>query len=126
MSWWNRAKVTGHPRKITFGRWMLPVFRVLAKGRRWRGTKLDLFGYTAERRLERQMIADYEVLLGEIERRLAPGSHAAARALAALPEEIKGFGHVKHANYEKAKTKQATLLAMLRDPKPASTLAAAE
>ena len=126
MSWWNRDKVTGHPRKITFGRWMLPVFRVLAKGRRWRGTKLDLFGYTAERRLERQMIADYEVLLGEIERRLAPGTHAAARALASLPEEIKGFGHVKHANYEKAKTKQATLLAMLRDPKPASTLAAAE
>jgi indolepyruvate ferredoxin oxidoreductase len=126
LSGWNRDKVTGHPRKVSFGRWMLPVFRLLAKGAKWRGTKFDPFGYTAERRLERQMIADYERLLGEIEYRLSTEAHAAARALAALPEETKGFGHVKHANYEKAKTKEEALLAMLRDPKPASTLKAAE
>jgi indolepyruvate ferredoxin oxidoreductase len=126
MSWWNRDKVTGHPRKMTFGKWMLPVFRVLAKGKRFRGTKLDLFGRTAERRLERQMIADYEVMLAEIERRLAPDTHRTAMALTRLPEEIKGFGHVKHANYEKAKKKEANLLAMLRDPKPGATLKAAE
>ncbi len=126
MSWWNRDKVTGHPRKMTFGRWMLPVFRTLAKGRKIRGTWMDLFGRTAERRLERQLIADYEALCLEIERRLTPENHRASMALASLPEEIKGYGYVKLANYEKAMKKQGSLLAMLRDPKPASTLKAAE
>ncbi len=126
MSWWNRDKVTGHPRKMSFGAWMLPAFRLLAKGKRLRGGKLDLFGYSAERRHERQMISDYEAILAEIERRLAPETHAASRALAGLPEEIKGFGHVKAANFDKAKKKEAQLLAMLRDPKPAGTLKAAE
>ena len=123
---WKRDKVTGEPRKISFGRWMLPVFRLLAKGKRLRGTRLDVFGYTAERRREREMIHAYEATLAEIERRLGPETHRASVALAALPEEIKGFGHVKHANFEKAQKKQQTLLAMLRDPKPASTLKAAE
>jgi indolepyruvate ferredoxin oxidoreductase len=126
LSWWRKDKVTGHPRKMSFGAWMLPVFRVLAKGKRLRGTKFDVFGYTAERRLERQMIIDYEILLAEIERRLAPETHRTAVALAALPEDVKGFGHVKLANYEKARKKQEALLAMLRDPKPAATLKAAE
>ena len=126
MSWWSRDKVTGHPRKMSFGAWMLPVFRLLAKGRAIRGTWMDVFGRTAERRLERQMIADYEAQCLEIERRLAPETHRASVALASLPQEIKGFGHVKLANYEKAKAKQANLLAMLRDPKPGSTLKAAE
>ncbi len=126
MSWWNRDKVTGHPRKMTFGRWMLPVFRTLAKGRKIRGTWMDVFGRTAERRLERQMIADYEALCLEIERRLSPDTHRASVALATLPEEIKGYGHVKLGNYQKAMKKQENLLAMLRDPKPGSTLKAAE
>ena len=126
MAKWRRDKVTSHPRKMSFGRWMLPVFRVLAKGKRFRGTKLDLFGLTAERRLERKMIADYEALLSEIERRLAPDTWRTAVALASIPEDIKGYGHVKHANYEKAMQKQAALLAMLRDPKSATTLKAAE
>ncbi len=126
LSWWNKDKVTGHPRKISLGRWMLPVFRVLAKGKALRGSKLDIFGYTAERRLERRMIDDYEVMLAEIERQLKPETHLTAVALAGLPEEIKGFGHVKLVNYEKAKKKEAQLLDMLRNPKPASTLKAAE
>ncbi|HEX4893355.1 MAG TPA: DUF6537 domain-containing protein, partial [Hyphomicrobiaceae bacterium] len=126
LTWWNKDKVTGHPRKMSFGPWMLPVFRLLAKGKKLRGSKLDVFGYTAERKLERKMITDYEALLGELERRLSPETHAAARALAGLPEEIKGFGHVKLANYEKTMKKQEALLGMLRDPKPASTLKAAE
>ena len=126
MSWWNKDKVTGHPRKMSFGRWILPVFRTLAKGKRLRGTALDLFGRTTERRLERQMIADYESLLLEIERRLAPETYRTAVALVSLPEEIKGYGHVKLGNYEKAAKKRDALLAMLRDPKPGSTLKAAE
>ncbi|MBS0242510.1 MAG: indolepyruvate ferredoxin oxidoreductase family protein [Proteobacteria bacterium] len=126
MAWLNRDKVTGEPRKITLGPWMLPVFRFLAKGKSLRGTALDIFGYTAERRLERRMIADYEETLDEIERRLSPETFRTSVALAQLPEEIKGFGHVKHKAYEAAMKKRDTLLAMLRDPKPASTLKAAE
>ena len=51
---------------------MLPVFRLLAKGKRLRGTALDVFGYSAERKLERQMIADYEKLVDELIERLSP------------------------------------------------------
>ncbi|MGE0767336.1 MAG: indolepyruvate ferredoxin oxidoreductase family protein [Hyphomicrobiaceae bacterium] len=126
ISWLNRDKVTGEPRKMTFGPWVMPVLRFLARHKAKRGTWMDIFGYSAERRLERQMIRDYEADLDEIERRLAADGHRAAVALASLPEEIRGFGHVKHRNYEAAMKKRETLLAMLRDPKPGSTLKAAE
>ena len=116
----HKDKRTGEPRKIKLGQWMLPVFRQLAKAKRFRGSALDVFGYSAERRLERQLIADYEKLLDEIAQRLTPATHATAVALASIPDEIKGFGHVKRANYEAAKKREASLLAMLRDPKPAA------
>ncbi|RPI34262.1 MAG: hypothetical protein EHM67_14655 [Hyphomicrobiaceae bacterium] len=109
-------KATGEPRKMQFGRWLLPVFRLLAKGRRLRGTAWDVFGYTQERQLERQMIADYELLLDEIGRRLSPQTHATAVALARLPLDIKGFGHIKLRNYKSAKAREAALLAKLRNP----------
>jgi len=121
----RRDKRTGEPRKMTFGPWMLPVFRLLAKGKRLRGTALDLFGYTRERRLERQMIDDYERLLDEIAERLSPATHHTAIALASLPLEIKGFGHIKERNYKAAKDREATLLAELRNPSP-TLLKAAE
>jgi indolepyruvate ferredoxin oxidoreductase len=126
LSWINRDKVTGEPRKMTFGPWVMPVLRFLARHKAKRGTWMDVFGYTAERRLERQMLRDYEADLDEIERRLSAESHRAAVALASLPEEIRGFGHVKHRNYEAAMKKRETLAGMLRDPKPASPLKAAE
>ncbi|MDX2154999.1 MAG: DUF6537 domain-containing protein, partial [Hyphomicrobiaceae bacterium] len=126
VSWLRKDKVTGHPLKMSFGPWMLSAFRYLARGKSLRGTWLDVFGYTAERRMERQWIHDYEATLDEIERRLTADSHRAAVALASLPEEIKGFGHVKHKSFEAAMKKRETLSAMLRDPKPATTLKAAE
>jgi indolepyruvate ferredoxin oxidoreductase len=120
----RRDKVTGEPRKMKFGRWMLPVFRLLAKGKALRGTALDVFGYTHERKLERQMIADYEKLLDELAERLSPATHATAVALAGLPMEIKGFGHIKERNYKAAKAREAALLADLRDPSPKALKAA--
>jgi indolepyruvate ferredoxin oxidoreductase len=122
----RRDKTTGEPRKMRFGRWMLPVFRLLAKGKRLRGTAWDLFGYTRERKLERQMIADYEKLLDEVVERLTPATHATAVALASLPLEIRGFGHIKERNYKLAKGREAALLAELRNPSPPATLKAAE
>ena len=117
-------KATGEPRKMQFGRWLLPVFRALSKGRRLRGTAWDVFGYTQERQLERQMIADYELLLDEIVRRLSPQTHATAVALARLPLDIKGFGHIKLRNYKAAKAREAALLAKLRNPAPPALKAA--
>jgi indolepyruvate ferredoxin oxidoreductase len=122
----RKDKVTGEPRKMTFGRWMLPAFRMLAKGKRFRGTALDPFGYAAERRMERQSIADYEKLLDEITQRLTPETHRTAVKLAELPLDVKGFGHVKHRNWQIAKQREAALLKELRGPSPAPALRAAE
>src|SRR6185437_5474329 len=83
-------------------------------------------GYTKERRLERQMIADYEALLDEIAERLSPANHHTAVALASLPLEIRGFGHIKERNYTLAKSREATLLAELRSPSPTLLKAAEE
>jgi len=122
----RRDKLTGEPRKIRFGAWMLPVFRLLARLKGLRGGVFDVFGYTRERRLERQMIADYEAMLDEIGERLQPANHATAVALAGLAETIKGFGHVKLANYQLAKQREAKLLAHLRAPAPEPVRHAAE
>ncbi len=120
----RRDKATGEPRKMRFGAWMLPVFRLLAKGKRLRGTALDVFGYSAERKLERQMITDYEKLLDEIVERLSLQTHTTAVALAGLALDIKGFGHIKQRNYSTVKTREATLLADLRNPSPTALKAA--
>jgi indolepyruvate ferredoxin oxidoreductase len=120
----RRDKETGEPRKMRFGAWMLPVFRLLAKGKRLRGTAFDVFGYTAERRLERQMIADYEALVSEIADRLSPQTHPTAVALATLALDIKGFGHIKVRNYKAAKAREASLLQQLRNPSPTALKAA--
>jgi indolepyruvate ferredoxin oxidoreductase len=122
----HKDKVTGHPRKIKVGAWMLPVFRMMAKAKGLRGTALDVFGMTAERRHERKMIAEYNLLLAEIGERLTTGNHTTAVALASLPEDVKGFGHVKAANHEAAKTREAELLARLRAPTPTPVRQAAE
>jgi indolepyruvate ferredoxin oxidoreductase len=122
----RRDKTTGEPRKMKFGSWMLPVFRLLAKGKGLRGTAFDVFGYTAERKAERQMIADYEKLLDEISERLTTGNHTTAVALATLPLDIKGFGHIKERNHKAMKAREVALLAELRDPSPKPALRAAE
>jgi indolepyruvate ferredoxin oxidoreductase len=122
----RRDKLTGEPRKMRFGGWMLPAFRLLAKGKSLRGTRWDVFGYTTERKSERQMIADYEKLLDEIAGRLSPATHATAVALASLALDIKGFGHIKERNHKAVKIREAALLADLRNPSPTAALKAAE
>jgi indolepyruvate ferredoxin oxidoreductase len=124
LAWFHKDKTTGHPRKIKLGPWMLPVFRMLAKGKSLRGTAWDVFGYTAERRLERRMIGDYERLVDEIVGRLTSATHPTAVALASLPLDVKGFGHVKLANYETAKKREADLRRALANPPPPVRIAA--
>jgi indolepyruvate ferredoxin oxidoreductase len=109
---------TGRPRKMRFGGWMMTAFRLLAKMKGLRGTTFDPFGYTAERRLERQLIADYEKRLDEIVASLRPETHDTAVALAELPEKIRGYGPVKLASIEKAKAREAELAPLLSGTPP--------
>jgi indolepyruvate ferredoxin oxidoreductase len=109
-----RDRVTGLPRKISFGGWMLRVFRGLAKLKFLRGTSFDPFGYSRERRTERKLIGDYEAVLNEIMPKLTPDNHPLAVALAAIPEKIRGFGHVKARHLVAAKADEAALLEQFR------------
>ena len=105
---------TGHPRKIAFGPWILTAFRVLAKLKGLRGTAFDPFGRTAERKAERQLVADYAALVEELCTGLTPANHATAVALAELPQEIRGFGHVKAGAMAAAAARREDLLARWR------------
>ena len=102
--------------KSEYGPWVFGAFKLLAKLRGLRGTALDLFGYTEERRTERRLIEDYERTVGELLGRLTPDSHALAVEIASIPEEIRGYGHVKTKNLAAAKEKEAKLLAQYRAP----------
>src|SRR5205085_4554864 len=99
----ERDQRTGHLRKRAYGAWLMGGFAVLAKLKFLRGTPLDLFGYSEERRVERRLIGEYETLVGELIAGLTPANHALAVALARLPERIRGYGHIKEANLAAAK-----------------------
>ena len=110
----RRDKETGLPRKMSFGPWLLPVFALLAKFRGLRGTPFDPFGRTLERRTERKLIADYETMLDEILAKLTADNHHIAVGLVAIPEKIRGFGHVKQRHLAAAKADEAALLEQFR------------
>jgi indolepyruvate ferredoxin oxidoreductase len=110
----RRNPQTGEPKKMSFGPWMLTVFAVLAKFRFLRGTAFDPFGYTDERTMERQLVANYEKRLGEILEHLTANNHHVAVALAMIPEKIRGFGPVKQRHLVAAKAEEAELLEQFR------------
>src|SRR5207244_12045971 len=109
-------------RKRNYGPWMLQAFRALAKLKGLRGTALDLFGYSAERRMERRLVTEYEALISEVLTRLAPHNHALALDLARVPEHIRGFGHVKERHVKQAKEHEARVLAAFREARPTATV----
>jgi indolepyruvate ferredoxin oxidoreductase len=117
--------VTGEPKKMSFGPWMLNVFAALAKFKVLRGTPFDPFGYTAERRSERKLILDYQNLLSELTQNLTAGNHHLAVGLAAIPDKIRGFGPVKQRHLAAAKAEEAALREQFRTG-AASFLKAAE
>lgn len=108
----KRNPVTGHPRKLRFGGWMHPVLTVLAHGRFLRGTPFDLFGYSGERKLERQLIRDFHsMILDTLVPRLTSENLDHAVRAAEAAQTIRGFGHVKLANLEVARKRQAEAVA---------------
>jgi indolepyruvate ferredoxin oxidoreductase len=112
----SRDPKTGHLIKQEFGPWVMPLFRLLAKLKVLRGTALDPFGYTVERRQERALIGRYEALVGELLAGLGAANHALAVELASVPDGIRGYGHVKDASLARAARKEADLLAQWRNP----------
>ena len=110
----RRDPATGEPRKSRYGPWMMRVFGVLARLRGLRGTALDPFGYTRERRRERHLIECYEQVVASLLGGLDHANHAVAVEIASLPERIRGFGHVKARSIEEAERREAELLERFR------------
>ena len=102
--------VTGRPLKRAYGPWMLTALRWLAKLKFLRGSPFDVFGKSAERRLERRLIVEYEQDIAGLFSRLDASNLASAIDLAGLPEHIRGFGHVKLRAAEAARLKRQALL----------------
>ena len=119
----SRDPATGEPKKRAFGPWIRHVFKLLTWLRPVRGTALDVFGYTQERRMERRLIAEYEALIREVSASLNPGNHALAIEIASLPAKMRGFGHIKARNVESAKACEAELLALWRSTGMAASAA---
>src|SRR5204863_233758 len=106
----------GRPKKRAFGAWMMPVFRTLAKLRFLRGTPLDIFGYSPDRKLERDLIAGYEKDVVTVLGLLSPVTHDTAVEILSLPDRIRGYGPVKEKAVQDAKARYTQLAADLVNP----------
>jgi indolepyruvate ferredoxin oxidoreductase len=120
----RRDPDTGVLRKRKLGAWMIPVFRMLARMKGLRGSPLDVFGYTAERRLERRLIKEYELMLERLLPRLNVHNQAVAVSLASLPEKVRGFGHIKAESVAAMHREREGLLREFDEPgRPLATAA---
>ena len=122
----SKMGANGRPVKREFGAGMMRAFRLLARMKGLRGTPLDPFGRTEERRMERALIRQYETDMTEALERVTPETLPVAVALAELPLTIRGFGPVKMANEAKAAKQREALLAQLRSDPGAAAAQAAE
>jgi indolepyruvate ferredoxin oxidoreductase len=119
-----RKDENGHLVKKEYGAWMLRAFGLLARLKGLRGTVFDVFGYSAERRMERALIGEYTAMVEELITSLDADNHALAVELAQIPEHIRGFGHVKEAHLARARARWTELLARWRQPAQAPRAAA--
>jgi len=110
----RRDPYTGLPEKRAYGSWMLRVMKTLSRLRWLRGTAFDPFGYTSERRAERQRIIDYETIVDELSRELHHDNHALATEIASLPDGIRGYGHIKQQHLDEVDRVRADLLSRWR------------
>ena len=111
-----RRNDKGELQKRQFGPYMLTAFRLLARLKGLRGTALDLFGKTEERRTERALIGEYKASIEEVLKSLSAANHATAVEIARIPEQIRGYGHVKTRHLKAAREQWNALLAGWRDP----------
>jgi indolepyruvate ferredoxin oxidoreductase len=119
-----RKDADGRPVKTTFGPWMFHVFRLLARCKGLRGGHFDLFGYSLERRTERALIDEYRLMIEALLPTLSGANHARAVALANLPQQVRGFGHVKQKTIDHFRAEKTRLLAQSVAGAPAAIGAA--
>jgi indolepyruvate ferredoxin oxidoreductase len=105
-----KKNAAGEMQKSKFGPWMLTGFKWLAKLKGLRGTAFDPFGRTEERRSERALIGEYRAAIDEVLASLSAGNLTLAKEIACIPEEIRGYGHVKDQHLAKARPKWAALM----------------
>ena len=110
----SKTGADGRPMKKEFGAGMLRGFKILAKMKCLRGTLFDPFGRTAERRMERALIAQFEADMKVVLSKADPQTMEAVLALAELPLSIRGFGMVKEANERKAAKRREELLSVIQ------------
>ena len=114
----RKDKNTGRPRKMELGQWVMLLFRLLAMAKPLRGTALDIFGHTAERKRERELIARYESALDMVETGLVADNLGQAVAIVTSPKNVRGFGPVKEKSIEAFDKEWPVLLRGFRDVRP--------
>jgi indolepyruvate ferredoxin oxidoreductase len=112
--WSKRDRSSGELRKQAYGPWVLRTFKSLARMRRFRNTPLDPFRYSEDRKLHLRLLAEYEQVVNELIGALSPSNHQTAVAIAAIPEAIRGYGHIRKRHAEHAKRREAQLLQRFR------------
>ena len=106
----RRDPLTGRPEKRAFGSWLTPFLRGLARMKGLRGRWCDPFRHTADRRLDRALLADYELMIADLLATLSPAEMSLAVELASLPDQVRGYGQVREAAARKMRERQADLL----------------
>jgi len=110
----RKDPLTGEPRKISFGGWIMGAFKLLSRMKFLRNSAFDPFGYTEERRTERALIGEYEQTVQALLQGLTRDNHALAVEIASLPETIRGYGHIKMKSADAARRRRDELLARYR------------
>jgi indolepyruvate ferredoxin oxidoreductase len=105
----SKKNSKGELQKQPYGAWILTAFKLLAKMKGLRGTAFDIFGKTEERKMERALIGEYRASIEKLLPALNATNAATALEIARIPEQIKGFGHVKERNVVAARAKWSKL-----------------
>ena len=117
----SRDAHSGEPVKTAYGAWILSAMNLLARFKFLRGTAFDPFGKTAERKMERRLIEEYEQTIEELLRGISKKNHALAVEIARIPEQIRGYDQVKQKNVKSAKSQENDLLKEFRSTMGNST-----
>ena len=114
----QKDPITGHLRKREFGPWLMPLFSVLAKLKRLRGTPLDVFARSTERKLEQEDLLDYLNMMDTAIRKLSNDNYALIASLAGAAKLLRGYGHVRADNREKFNQERKRLLEQINGDLP--------
>lgn len=114
----GRGGADSSPRKRLYGPWVFGLLRLLAKCRSFRGTWLDPFRYSAERRMERQLAVDYRSMIENLVADHMDGNYRLLVQLAALPEQVRGYGHVKRNSVNKYQMEVSELMQLIKSSQP--------